>query len=192
VVSLLVAVPIGGLILATITKGFNSSRDGSAGEWPSDWATPAGDDSGSGGTGNSDTLEVGQYSAQLPEGWSIESGTGDQVVASRGANRLLADTFTVDPDADRAIDLIGALVKHRQGAFTGSLPSPTDFSSGDVQRAGLTAAGKVRGKPATLKAQLWIDAVGDALLVIETLVAKPGTKVAAEADGMVAELSEGF
>ena len=137
-------------------------------------------------------LVVGDYSADLPDGWTIDEAEDDLAVATAGTNRVLACTFTASGTAG---EIILAEVKSRIGDFTGDfsdLHTTTDASS-DYDNAGVTVKGKVGDRTARLTAGLWIDDSSDgALLVIQTVTAKDGSDWAVEAQGIADQLSEYF
>ncbi len=186
--TLLLAVPAGAVALAVISETAATMP-------PADPYDPPMEDPGYADGGRSgDTIEAGQYSAVVPDGWTVDARSSDPAIVTKGANRVLAHAFAVDPGRHRAIDLIGAVARPRLGTFTGVLPAAEDLSDpgSGVQHAVLTASGQVGRKAATMRAQLWTDDIGNALLVMATLVAKPGTATAREAAGIVDELSGPF
>jgi hypothetical protein len=181
VLGLLIALPVGAVVLSAMNARSDASPEG--------WATTS-VDTGEDPDFIGDTIEVGGHSADLPDGWSVDSDHADHVVVTNGANRLLAYSFTADP-SDQATDLVSALVKRRQAGFTGKLGDPED-SSDDVQRATVKASGTFSKKPAKLTGRLWIDAEGAALLVVRILTAKSGSDIAQEAGDMTDALSSDF
>lgn len=139
-----------------------------------------------------DFLDVGgQYSTQIREGWETVSPDGDTAILAQGSNRFLALAITYD-GFQQATDQLLDLVEQYRGTFKGRLGEPIDTSSSNVRRATLTASGTVGGDDARLRADLWIDSDDNSLLVIQTLTARKGSRVAAEAQSMADELSSGF
>lgn len=183
VLGLLIALPVGAVILSAMNSRSNSGLNA----WPTD--DPYQDDGNADPVG--DTIQVGGHSADLPDGWSTDTDNDDEVIVTNGANRLVAYSFTADT-ADQATDLVSALVKRRFGGFKGTLSDPKDSSDGDAQQAIVTASGTFSKKPAKLTGQLWIDADGDALLVVRILTAKSGSTIAQDAGDMTDALSSDF
>lgn len=143
------------------------------------------DDSGSSG----ETVDVGDYSADVPDGWSSKSMSGDEAVFTHGSNWVWAYAFTAD-DGDQAVDKLPDLVRARAKKFT--LGDAEDDSGGDSQHAQLTGSGKISGKKARLNADLWIDSESSALLVIQALTGAEDSAAASDAQGIADSLSSDF
>ena len=188
VIGLIVGVPLAGFILAQWSRAGERDAgdpwaDGTVADDPTD-------DGGQADTGSS--IDIGAYTLEVPDGWSAQWLDSGEVALTNGSNRLQVLNFTAN-EGDAATDLVDRLVKRRLKAskFTGTLGSTVDQSDG-VDRALVKAAGKVGKKKATLIGQLWIDDLGDALLLLRVLTAKDGSPAADEAQSMVDDLDGQF
>lgn len=182
-IGLVIGVPVAGVLGSVILSRGGASVEGSG------WATEGTYDSGE----SNGYLDVGgeQYTASTPDGWESVGGSGDEAIVTNGNNRLLALAITDDGSQDVTDQLLD-LVEEYRGKFKGSLGEPVDTSSTDVRRATLTATGSLDGKDARIRADLWIDSADNGLLVIQTLTARKGSRMATEAQSMADELSSGF
>lgn len=181
---LIIGVPVAGVLGSVVFRAGGGEAGAEATASATEWID---DDYDSG-----DYLDVGgQYSAQIREGWESVTPDGDEAIVARGSSRVLALAVMHDGSQEVADQLID-LVEEYRGRFKGSLAEPLDTSSSDVRRATVTASGSVGGDAARLRADLWIDDEDNGLLVIQTLTARKGSKVAADAQAMADELSAGF
>lgn len=186
VLSLIIGLPVAGVLGATL---FSLSGEGASSGDATAEASEAieidPDESG-------DYVDLGgQYSAQVPEGWESVTPEGDETVLVHGDNRLVA--LIVTPDGSQGVtDQLFDLVEEYRGRFSGDLPEPIDTLSSDVRRATLTTTGSVGGDGARLRADLWFDVADNGLLVIQTLTARKGSRIAAEAQAIADELTAGF
>ena len=136
-------------------------------------------------------IDIGGYTAQVPQGWEVRATSLAEAVVTNGANRLEAYAFNA-AEGERAADIVAALSARRQGDFSGRLGAVSDTFDGSVQRATVKASGTLSGRPARLVGQLWIDADGQALLVVRVLTAASGSGIEEEARSMTQDLSGGF
>lgn len=125
-------------------------------------------------------------SATVPDGWMIQENVADQVILSAGSNWVLAHAF-VARSKDNARGLLKSLTELKRGSFVGALGKTEDDSDQFRQHATLQAVGLADGKPAKLRAQLYIVEDSNALLVIQTLTTGFGTVVDGQADLLVLE-----
>nr|WP_300145880.1 hypothetical protein [Propionicimonas sp.] len=180
VLGLVVAVPVVAVWLGSV----NNSRTSSYGEdEETDDGYLSSDDTTAGGA----TMWIRDDTFELPDGWEATQISDAEAVATNGASRVQAYRFDADA-ADSAADLVSALVSRRLGAFKGDLGKPVDEVDGDVQRATVKGSGKLSGKAARLVGTLWIDADGNALLVVKIVTARKGSDIAQEAQAIVDEL----
>ncbi|MCA0297116.1 MAG: hypothetical protein LCH96_17730 [Actinobacteria bacterium] len=183
---LLIGVPVAGLLGAAVFGAGAGEGRPEATASASEWI--GGDDS------ESDSyIDVGgeQYTATIPDTWESINTEGDEVVVTRGNNRLLALAVT-DDGARQVTDQLDELVAQYHGPFKGKLGEAVDTSSSDVRRATLTAKGTYNGAEARVRADLWIDGEDNGLLVIQTLTAGKDSKIAREAQAIADELSSDF
>ncbi len=181
-IALAIGVPVAGVIGSMIfSRGVGSEASGSA--------TEGSDDSG----GSDGYLDVGgeQYTTAIADGWESIGGSGEEAILTNGSNRLLALAITDDGSQDVTDYLLG-LVEEYRDTFKGRLGQPVDTSSTDVRRATLAATGNLAGKDARIRADVWLDSSDNGLLVIQTLTARKGSRIATEAQSMADELSSGF
>lgn len=174
---LIIAVPVAGAVGLAVSRSESGAATGEA----TASAVP--------GSGYLD-VGGGMYTAMVPEGWELDGS--DVAIVTRGNNRLLALDVSDDGSAeitDQLLDLVGEY----RGTFKGALGEPVDTSSASVRRATLTADGTVGTDGARLRADLWIrDDEDGGLLVIQTLTARKGSRIAVESQSMADELSAGF
>jgi hypothetical protein len=182
VMGLVVGVPVALFWLGSLnnpatrmSSGWEEESGGST--WPDD-----------GSETDAAAMSIGDDSFEVPDGWEVTQVSDVEAVATNGANRVQAYGFTADT-ADRAVDLIAALVKHRLGALKGTLDQPVDESVDNLQQATIRGSGKLSGKAARLVGTLWIDADGTARLAVKVVSAKKGSDIAQEAQGIIDELS---
>lgn len=134
-------------------------------------------------------LSVGDYTVELPEGWTTVEEDGDVVVISKGTNRVEA---RVIPAVDgEPVDALPDLAEEARDRFVGELGEAVDTAAGeDVARATLTATGTIGKRDARFRADLWQDGYSDtALLVVQTLTAGKDSATAAAAKEFTAELA---
>lgn len=177
----IVGVPLAGIALVSLVSGGSVSVD-EGGE------VSTYEDSSFG----SSSIDIGSYSVDVPDSWSQEWSDSGEAILTNGLNRVQLYNFTVN-DGDQALDLVEGLVRQRMKAakFAGTLGSAVDESD-LVQRASVTAGGKLGKKAARAIGQLWIDDVGDALLLVRILAAKEGSAVSEDAQTMVDQLEAEF
>ncbi|MGC3993838.1 MAG: hypothetical protein QM779_06995 [Propionicimonas sp.] len=135
-------------------------------------------------------LTVGSHAATVPSGWDVVRNEANEVVLTRGANRVDAYAFVADSQ-DRAIDLVVPLTRSRRAGFRGQL-RVTDHDQDPVygQYAWIESHGTFGGKAAKLWSMLWLEPeLGDAFLVIEIVTALSGSKTAVQADALFRDLT---
>ncbi|MGV8909502.1 MAG: hypothetical protein ACOH1Y_11005 [Propionicimonas sp.] len=180
VLALVIGIPVAGILLSAIASSGNSN----------DRAGASSDGSGNGWVGDQ-TISVGNYEANAPEGWTMEDDLNGTVEVMNESNRLTA--VLIDTQANNpAVEEIARLAEGRYSGFSGKVGDPVDRSSAELQHATMDGTGTYRGEAARLLVELWIDNSGNGLLVARVMTAKPSSVISAEAQEMVDELSSDF
>ena len=182
VIGFVIGIPIAGLLLSAIAARSNS--DGGFGDLtqPSASAEAASD---------GQTIAVGDYSANLPEGWTVTEDGNGIVEVTNGANRLTA-AFVETEAYTAAVEEIARRAKRHYSGFAGKINDPVDRSSADLQHATMDGTGTFKGGAARLLVELWINDSGMGLLIARVMTAKASSPVSAEAQELVEALRGDF
>ncbi|HSK33198.1 MAG TPA: hypothetical protein VK903_06910 [Propionicimonas sp.] len=136
-------------------------------------------------------FSVGDYSATVPAGWTVNDDGSGAVEVTTGANRLAAVSIET-ATSTLAVEEIARIAKPHHPGFKGKVGTPVDRSSAALQHATMDGTGTFRGKAARLLVELWIDEDGTGLLVARVLTAKVASAISRQAQGMVDEMSGEF
>ncbi|HRA76933.1 MAG TPA: hypothetical protein PLE12_11930 [Propionicimonas sp.] len=133
------------------------------------------------------TLYVGDYSADLPDGWEVVEDSGERLVIAKGTNRV--EARLVPAEVGEVTEALAAIVEEHRGRFVGEWGEPVDTSAADVARATLTATGTVGTRDARFRADLWQGPDSDtALLVVQVLTASKNSAAGTAAREFAAAL----
>jgi len=188
----LVFVPIVGLVSLRSSQDPSDQADEDSGfppYWePTDESAP--DDTTDTAGAQAEITVGGRYTTTVPDGWDYVTDGGGGVEFTNGANRLSASSIEVPPST--LASELAVLARSHHSGFSGKIGKPVDESAADVQRARMTGTGTFRGRPATLLAEIWIDASGSGLLATRILTVSPRSALGVEAQEMVDQLSASF
>lgn len=131
-------------------------------------------------------VRVGSHSASVPLGWTVERNEANEVVLTRGTNRVDAYTFVAE-EGDRAADLIAPLTRQRVPGFTATLRTIDSYAIDVGEYVQIAGRGKLGGKEAKVSAVLWIDGFfgepySEALLLVKVVTSISGSEESAQAD----------
>lgn len=133
-------------------------------------------------------VTVGSHSATAPPGWTIERNEANEVVLTRGSNRVDAYAFTADA-GDRAADLIGPLTRQRTQGADVKLRVVDSYAINVGEYVVVAGRGKLGGETAKISAVLWLDAFfeyssREALLIVKVITSLSGSEDATQADDL--------
>lgn len=191
-IGLVVGIPVAGILLSVFAANGSPDPgpDGYLPDYPSSEATAAPVDPED-AEPVEEEFSVGDYSATVPAGWTVNDVGGGAVEVTKGANRLVAVSIET-ATSTLAVEEIARIAKPHHPGFKGKVGTPVDRSSAALQHATMDGTGTFRGKAARLLVELWIDEDGTGLLVARVLTAKVASAISRQAQGMVDELSGEF
>ena len=183
VIGLVIGIPIAGFLLSAIAAHDNSDG-GFGGDFTQATASATQAPDGQ-------TIAVGDYSSNLPEGWTVTEDGNGIVEVMNGANRLTAVLIGTEADT-AAVEEIARLAERHYSGFAGKISDPVDRSSADLQHATMDGTGTFGGVAARLLVEVWINDAGLGLLIARVMTARASSPVSAEAQELVEALSGDF
>ncbi len=195
-IGLVVGIPVAGILLSVFAANGSSSPgpDGYLPDYPEYTADPEYTEDPVDPVDAEPVEEefsVGDYSATVPAGWTVNDDGSGAVEVTKGANRLAAVSIET-ATSTLAVEEIARIAKPHHPGFKGKVGTPVDRSSAALQHATMDGTGTFKGKAARLLVELWIDEDGAGLLVARVLTAKVASAISRQAQGMVDELSGEF
>lgn len=134
---------------------------------------------------------VGDYTADVPSGWTLTSSDDAKAVLTRDANQVTVMVFDPASEDPRPVDDIAKAVRTAATGFSGSVGKPVNESTGSRALATMSGKGRFNGEAARQFAELWLD---DSvyLLIVTVLTAAEGSAVARQAIGIGSALTSGL
>ena len=140
-------------------------------EWPegvpTDFGSGGGDPDGSDQGG---TVDVGDYTVDFPEGWTITAQTDNTALISTGATTMLFRAYQAGDDATAVGEAARLLKKYATELRRPGTVVTKDQSTTEVDVGVATQSGTIDGKPGEAEAWVSISREAEEALAVITVV----------------------